>query len=54
MLQRGYFSFLVTLVNNNVLEVLSNQGELFDAGSIRFVLALSEKLIELNLHTTKD
>ncbi len=26
MLQRGYFSFLGTLVNNNVLEVLSNQG----------------------------
>ena len=27
LLQRGYFSFLVTLVNNNVTEVLSNQGE---------------------------
>ena len=26
MLQRGYFSFIATLVNNNVTEVLSNQG----------------------------
>ena len=26
MLQRGYFSFIATLVNTNVPEVLSNQG----------------------------
>ena len=26
MLQRGYFSFIANLVNNNVTEVLSNQG----------------------------
>ena len=26
MLQRGYFSFLATIVNNNVTEVLSGQG----------------------------
>lgn len=28
MLQRGYFSFISTLVNNNVTEVLSNQSKL--------------------------
>lgn len=28
MLQRGYYSFLATLANNNVADVLANQGQL--------------------------
>ena len=35
LLQRNYFSFLATLVNNNVTEVLSDQGMI---GSICLVL----------------
>ena len=34
LLQRGYFSFIATVVNNNVTEVLQNQGSCFPSNLI--------------------
>ena len=47
MLQRGYYSFLATLINNNVADVLANQGEcvyFWRASTGRYVCVFVESL----------